>query len=135
MFRLLPLLFLMSLSLSCKKAIERKKEQVVIEAITNGVWYVQFYKEDGTEKTGEFNGFEFKFNENETLNALRAGTNVPGTWKADVAAKSITTNFPTAVDPLKKLNSLWRITDSYLDYVEAESTASGTLKTLHLRKK
>ena len=133
MFRLLPLFLLMTLSFSCKKAIERKKEQIVIDAITNGVWFVEYYAEAGLVKTGEFEGFEFKFNENETLNALKAGTSVAGIWKADVAAKSITTNFPDATDPLKKLNSEWLLTDSYLDYVEAETT-SGTPKTLHLRK-
>jgi hypothetical protein len=134
MFRLAGLLLLLTLSFSCKKAIERKKEQIVIDAIINGVWLVDYYSEAGLARTEEFEGFEFKFNENETLNALSTGTSMPGTWKADVAAKSITTNFPTATDPLKKLNTVWLITDSYLDYVEAETT-SGTPKTLHLRKK
>ncbi|RYY31021.1 MAG: hypothetical protein EOO04_02825 [Chitinophagaceae bacterium] len=63
MFRLIPLLLLMTLCLSCKKVIERKKEQVVIDAITNGVWFVEYYSEEGLTGTSEFGGYEFKFNE------------------------------------------------------------------------
>jgi hypothetical protein len=135
MYRILALFLLITLSVSCKKVIERKKEQAVIDAITNGTWLVELYSENGLVRTGDFKGYEFKFNENETLNALRAGSTIPGTWKADVAQYSITTNFPSATDPLKKLNGVWKLTDSYLDYVEAESTTSGVEKKLHLRKK
>jgi len=135
MRKLAPLLLLCLFSISCKKAIEKKKEQVVMDAITSGVWYVELYSENNIQKTSEYNGYEFKFNENETLNALRSGSSVTGTWKPNIAEYSITTNFPGAADPLDKLSSIWTLLDSDWDYVKAESTILSVRRELHLRKK
>jgi len=135
MRRLLPLLLLSLLSISCKKAIEKKKEQVVMDAITNGLWLVDLYTENGIIMTSDFAGYEFKFNDNETLNALKQGSSVAGTWKTDLVQYSITTDFPGATNPLVKLSSVWTLTDSDWDYVKSESTVLSMKRVLYLRKK
>ena len=106
-----------------------------MDAVTNGVWIIELYSEDGITMTTLFNGYEFKFNDNETLTALRQGSATPGTWKTDVAQYSITTNFPGVPEPLSNLNAIWRLTDSDWTWVKSESSVSGIKKILHLRKK
>lgn len=135
MLKLLPFLLLISLSFSCKKAIEKKQEQVVMDAITNGFWIVDLYSEDGNVMTSSYADYQFKFNDDETINALSSGPAVPGTWKPDISQYTITTNFPGATNPIQKLNSVWKLTDSDWNYVKSESTLNGVKKVLHLRKK
>ena len=106
-----------------------------MDAITQGFWIVDLYSEDGVVMTSNYAGFEFKFNENETLNAIKSGTSTSGTWKPNITQYTITTNFPTATDPLDKLSSTWKLTDSDWDYVKSESSTTGIRRVLHLRKK
>jgi hypothetical protein len=135
MLRFFPILLLCICTFSCKKAIEKKQEQIVMDAITNGLWIVDLYSEDGVVMTANYAGYEFKFNDNETLNAYKSGTSTLGTWKPDIIQYTITTNFPTATNPLDKLSSTWKLTDSDWDYVKSESSASGIRRILQLRKK
>jgi hypothetical protein len=135
MIRLLSFLLFCSLAFSCKKAIEKKQEQIVMDAITNGTWLVVLYSEDGNVMTTSYSDYQFKFNNDETLNAISSGPLVAGTWKPDISQFTITTNFPGATDPLQKLISVWKLTDSDWDFVKSESTVNGVKKILHLRKK
>lgn len=128
---------LMILGSSCKKIIEQKEKNIIIDAITNGHWYVEQYKQDSTDLTSGFAAWEFQFYENGNVEAIKnAVVNSSGTWSSDITNYTITANFPvTASDTLKLLNHTWKITDSYLNYVEANtSTATGS-NILHLRKK
>ena len=106
-----------------------------MDAITNGLWIVDLYSEDGIVMTGNYAGYEFKFNDNETLNAIKSGSSTLGTWKPDITKYTITTNFPAATEPLDKLSSTWKLTDSDWDYVKSESLSTGIKRVLHLRKK
>lgn len=135
MRKLLPLLLICVLSISCKKYVEKQKEEIAMDIITNGYWKVEYYTEDAIDMTAAYNGYEFKFNDNETLNAIKPGSTLPGTWKANIADYSITTDFPGSALPISSLNGLWKLKDSGSDFVKAENTQSGVTKFLHLRKK
>jgi len=107
----------------------------VMDAITHGEWIVEQYLEGSNNLSGQFLDYRFKFNEDGTLTGTTSSTSTDGTWKPNVSDYTITADFPTATDPLKKLNGLWKIKDSDWDYVKAEmQTADGT-KLLILRKK
>jgi len=135
------LLFLMLavcslLSFSCKKAIEQQQRNIIIDAMTNGRWYVQQYKENTTDVTTDFIGYEFQFYENGRVDGIRGPVTSSGTWTTDISNYTITAAFPAnAGDTLKRLNYTWKITDSYLDYVEAKTTTANGDNILHLRKK
>jgi hypothetical protein len=58
-----------------------------------------------------------------------------GTWSGDINTYSITSQFPTASDPLKRLNGTWKLTDSYWDFVKAEMNTVNGKNILHLKKK
>lgn len=133
---LLTLLFSCFWPVSCKKAIENKQREVLIDAITNGTWVIQQFKEDTLDITNQFSGYSFKFEENGAVHALYIGSvYADGIWTGDANNYTITSQFPTAINPVKKLNGTWKLTDSYWDYVEAEMTTPTGKNTLHLRKK
>jgi hypothetical protein len=123
------------ISMSCKKAIEKKAQDMIMDAITNGEWIVEQYIEGGNNISIQFLNYSFRFYENGTLTGTISNTVTEGTWAPNTTEYTIFSEFPTASDPLKKLNGLWKIKDSYWDFVKAErATASGT-DVLMLRKK
>lgn len=108
---------------------------MLVDAITNGVWIVEQYFEGSNNISGEFLNYEFQFYENGTVTSTKSSESSSGTWSGDISNYSITSQFPAATNPLKKLNGVWHIKDSYWDYVEAEMTTSTGINVLHLRKK
>lgn len=137
MKRILPLILLLLVAVSgCKKMIDKKIESLLMEAITSGTWYVEQYRESATDITSSFAAYEFRFQRDGTVQGLRTGMNPDnGTWSGNLQNASISASFPSAADPLKKVNGLWKITDSYMNYVEAEMNVTGGKNILHLRKK
>ena len=129
------LLFIVVSSVSCKKAIEKKAQDMLVDAITNGYWIVEQYVEAQADITTDFTGYDFKFNENGTVIGIYSGTNTNGTWIGSVSDYTITSDFPTANNPLKKLNGVWKLVDSDWDFVKAEMTIGADKNILKLRKK
>ena len=120
---------------SCQKLIDKKKEQLMMEVITGSDWYVEQYFEDSVNITSEFLNYTFHFNKDYTVTGT-LGTEVStGTWEPNVSDETITSQFPTATDPVKKLNGVWKITDSYTNYVKAERATTTGKNILHLRAK
>ena len=129
-------LFILTSSLSCKKLIEDKKRDAVLDAMTNGVWIVEQYFENIDNITGEFLNYEFRFFRDGTVKSDTLGTNVAsGTWEANVDDYTITSAFPAATNPVARLNFTWLIKDTEWDYVLAETTTPDGKNVLHLRKK
>jgi hypothetical protein len=122
-------------SVSCKKAIGNVQRDILIDAITNGIWIVEQYFEGASNISSEFLYYEFRFYDNGTVTSTKSSNITNGTWAGDIANFSITTQFPAATDTLKKLNGVWRIKDSYWDYVKAEMTTPAGINVLYLRKK
>ena len=134
LFRLSLLLLTISF-FSCKKAIENKQRDLLVEAITNGDWVVKQYFEGLTDITYQFNGYSFQFEEAGAVHANYFGIFDHGTWTGDMNTYSITSQFGGVGDPLKKLNGTWKLTDSYWDYVKAEMITATGKNFLHLIKK
>lgn len=108
---------------------------MIMDAITDGQWYVEQYYEGSNNIQGQFHNYTFQFYSNGTVTGTIDSTATNGTWSADANDYTITSQFPSAGDPLQKLNGLWKITNSDWSYVKAQmATASGT-NVLVLRKK
>ena len=121
---------------SCKKYIQKQEENAVLQVMTTGVWYVQEYLQNDTDITATFSGYLFKFDANGTVTGTAGSLIVNGTWAADINNYTITADFPTVGAPLKELNETWKITDSYTNFVVANSkdTTQNTSNILQLQK-
>jgi len=139
MNKLKPLLltgcFALLISMSCKKAFEKKAQDMVMDAITNGEWIVEQYIEGSNNLSNQFLNYYFKFNSDGSLTGTINSSATSGTWVTNVSEYTIASNFPSAGDPLKKLNGVWKIKDSYWDFVKAEMATPDGTKLLRLRKK
>lgn len=125
----------LSLFFSCKKAVEKKKMDLVVAAMTTGRWYVQEYLSGTDNVTAEFGGYEFQFHSNGVVEGIKVAGTTPGTWVGDASAMTISSNFPGSGVPLNRLNGLWKITDNDWVYVHATMTTGGVTNTLKLHKK
>jgi hypothetical protein len=121
---------------SCKKYVQQQEKNAALAVITDGLWYISHYQQNDTDITSYFSGYLFKFDANSTVTGTKNNVPTGGTWSVDIASQSITTNFPAAGDTLRKLNEIWKITDSYTDSVSAQSTdtINHTSNILQLRK-
>lgn len=128
-------ILLASTGMSCRKFVEQKQLDILIEAITTGSWVVEKFIDSGEDKTALFASYQFFFDKNETVTARSGVTNTAGTWSGDIQLYQITSNFPTAGEPLKRLNGTWTITNSTMTFVEARTGSGQTEKLLNLRQK
>jgi hypothetical protein len=117
------LVFIVYLS-SCKKYIQQQEENAIVSAVTNGLWYVKDYVQNDSDITSTFSGYLFKFDADGTVTGTKDSLSVKGTWSANVGARTISSNFPAAGLPLRNLNETWKITDSYTNFVVANSQDS-----------
>jgi hypothetical protein len=134
-FIFLGILMLSSAVFSCKKKVEKKAEDYIIEIMTNGRWYMHNYKEQGIDHTYEFDGYEFQFYADGKVEGILNNMAKTGTWKGDITNYTITAEFPSAGEPLSKLNNTWKITDSYINAVFAQANFGASLNQIQLVKK
>lgn len=134
-FLCLSFLLIIIHSASCKKAIENKQKDLLIDAMTNGQWIVQQYIEVTNDITIQFNGYSFQFEANGAVHGIKDSIILDGTWQGDINNYSISSQFPTASDPVKKLNGVWKLTDSDWKNVKAEMHTSSGKNFLRLLKK
>jgi len=120
---------------SCKKTIDKKKQDLVISAMTTGRWYVYQYMEGSNDVTAEFNGYEFQFHSDGTVDGIKSSSTTTGTWAGDATNYTINSNFPGAPAPLSRLNGLWKITDNDWEYVHATYVSGSITNQLKLHKK
>jgi hypothetical protein len=138
----LPVLALAGLLLlaSCKKkALEdlpiQQQEDLVILAMTSGQWRMSWFKENDVPVTA-FDGYEFQYYRDYTVDAMKSGIITKGTWGGNSANMTTSAQFAnTAADPLPRLNGTWNITRNSWTYVEAKQVSGGVTKTMRLDKK
>ncbi len=119
----------------CKKILEKKAEDAIVKAMTDGQWVITNFTTDSTDITSDFSTYKFQYFDNYTVNAIKSGTvENTGTWLGDVNTMNISANFPGASTPILLLNGTWHITDNSWTYVKATMTVNGEARTLRLDK-
>jgi hypothetical protein len=132
-----PLLIILSLICltGCKKTIEKKAENAIMKAMTDGQWVITSFISDGSNITDSFSTYRFQYFSNYTVNAIKNGTvENTGNWDGDFNTMSILASFPNATNPLLLLNGTWHVTDNSWTYVEATMTVGNTIRSLRLDK-
>lgn len=126
-------LFLFFFFIGCNK--EEMAKNAVLDAMTSGYWKVVSFKKGTVEVTADFSSYKFRFKENLTVDAINQTTiEMTGSWNADPNAKTITSSFINASNPIGLLNGTWQITKSDWTFVEASQTVNGELRFLRLEK-
>jgi hypothetical protein len=119
----------------CKKLIEKKAENAIMDAMTTGQWVITNFTSDASDITSDFANYKFQYFTNYTVDAIKNGSvEQTGTWEGDANTMSIAANFPNAVNPLLLLNGTWTITDNSWTYVKATMTVGSEVRTLRLDK-
>lgn len=135
MKRAVIICFLAILGTGCQKAIEKKTENAIISAMTDGQWVITNFVNNGFTITSDFSAYKFQYYSNYTVDAIKNGVvENTGTWNGDPATMMITANFNGAVAPLDLINGSWHIDDNSWTYVVASQASGSTIKRLRLEK-
>jgi hypothetical protein len=121
--------------ISCKKTMEEKARDLLMEAITDGIWSVTGYTYDTTEITHEFEGYDFIFRTDQSMIVVKGNDTLRGTWEGDIYARSIKTECSSAGDPVRKINGEWIIKESNWRYVKAEMKTASGVNILQMKKR
>lgn len=121
--------------LSCGKAVEQAKEDLVVKAMTDGQWRVTKFIKGPADVTSDFSAYKFQFRTNNTVEAINNNAiETTGTWNADATSRTISSAFSAGGATLTLLNGTWLITNNSWTFVEASQTVNGEVRTLRLDK-
>ncbi|MEO5997229.1 MAG: hypothetical protein ABIN89_10830 [Chitinophagaceae bacterium] len=120
---------------SCKKTIDKQKENYVLDVLTNGRWFLENYTENYFDYTYDFMEYEFQFYENGKLDAITATSTISGTWVGDVDNLTVTVNFPVTGTQLSRLNHVWQWLGANVGLVFAEIVTPTQKITIRFKKK
>ena len=67
--------------------------QELRDILISGTWYVEKFLDDGDDETGDFNGYDFNFYNNETVYATNGTENVYGIWVVTVTGQELNFEF------------------------------------------
>ena len=135
MKRIFSIIVLLILVSGCKKAIENKLQDAVIQAMTNGQWVVTSFTQNGNDITSSFTGYKFQYYSNKTVDAIKNGT-VEKTGNWDGSATNMTTwaNFTNATSPLSLINGTWLINNNSWTFIAVTQNNGSEVKTMRLDK-
>lgn len=113
---------------SCSKEDEAPSTKSIIN---QGKWKVVLFKDNGIVETSQYSGYEFTFNPNGQIKAVKSSNEVLGTWSvgADESKNRLLLSFPiTTLSPFPDLNHDWIFVTKSYTVVELEhvSDESGT---------
>jgi hypothetical protein len=121
---------------SCKKVKENIEQQFIVKIMTDGRWIVgEFIENDSINVTSMFDGYEFQFTQDGKVYSYYDTNQKQGVWEGNTANLTITSNFPGANNPLKKLNDVWKLSNNTTKSVEATPFNSSRVAFLKLAKK
>ena len=119
----------------CQKIIEKKAEDAVMKAMTDGQWVITNFKTNNTDITSDFGGYKFQYHKDYTVDAIKNGTvENTGTWQGDASTMNISATFPAPGHPIDLINGTWHITDNSWTYVIATMTVGSEVRNLRLDK-
>ena len=133
-------LLLLSMSaiclLGCRKAVTEIQTKALIDIITSGRWVIDQFTDASVDVTQDYRSYEFKFNENGTVDAYLGSSMTSGTFVVDAINTRISSRFPAGSAPvLARLNETWSVTKASLSLVEAKPTDPARTAFLRIRTK
>ena len=121
---------------SCEKQIDKIKTNALTNYLSANKWAVQQYLQDSADITTEFDGYEFIFNEDNTVTGGKNATTYNGTWSSNISEATMTAQFVTGTPaPVSKLNGTWGVSSYNSTATIFSQTINGKAVKLILRKK
>ena len=97
---------------SCEKDSNSNDEQsnTTTSIVSQGTWKITLFNDSGKDETSDFSGYDFTFNSNGSVMAVKNTITVPGTWSngIDDSQNKLILNFGTTI-PFDDLNEDWDI--------------------------
>ena len=102
---------------ACKKNNDNNTSSVnttaVNSTVASGTWRITLFNDNGTDKTANFNGFNFTFASGGSLLAANGILSITGTWstRVDDSKVKLTITFPgPSMSAFLDLNEDWEVT-------------------------
>ncbi|MFT3700951.1 MAG: hypothetical protein QM802_01165 [Agriterribacter sp.] len=128
-------MFLLFGTVNCKKVKEDLAMKYITSIMTDGRWIVDEFTDNNVDIAPEFIGYEFQFVSDGKVQAYYNGSQTQGTWEGNVSDTTIYSNFPSATEPLIRLNDTWKFINSTTRSVEVAPFNTGRTAYLKLVKK
>lgn len=95
--------------------------------VTSGTWRVTLFKEDNTDQTSHFNGYNFTINSNGTLETTNGSVTKNGTWStySDSGSTKFEIAFPDTDGPFEEITEDWRVLSSSAAKLELKHVSGG----------
>lgn len=133
-FRLLIPVILIVFS-SCDKLVEETQRDLLMSELSKGYWVITSFVEDSNNITDSFRQHKFIFDQDGGVLSQADSLEENGTWTGNIDTWTIVANFPTAGDPVRKLNGSWSVITYNMDQVKASKKRSNGADTLVLQQK
>lgn len=91
--------------------------------LSDGLWYVSLYDDDGDNETADYNGYQLDFNTNGTVTASN-GTNINGIWQVLSSGNKLLLDFGTSI-PFDEFNDDWDVISAENNRVELQDVSGG----------
>lgn len=103
---------------ACNKRVIRSIE----DDMTDGLWRVSYFYENGFNKTIDYENYTFNFNDNGTVNAYFSDLLVTGTWNISSKNRHIKfyLSFP---EPLDDLSDDWEVLSNSSGRIELKDVS------------
>ncbi|MCH7680342.1 hypothetical protein IID10_13430, partial [candidate division KSB1 bacterium] len=75
--------------------------------LSDGLWSVASYTDDGIDETTDYNGYQINFDANGTVIADN-GTSINGTWSVENSGNILVLNFGNSI-PFDEFNDDWDV--------------------------
>ena len=120
---------------SCSKDNDAPSTKSII---LQGKWKVTLFNDNGAVETSNYSGYEFTFNSNGSVSAVKSTSTVTGSWNtgADENLNKLTLSFPLlSPSALVELNEEWVFLEKRYSQVKLEHISSnGQTEVLILEK-
>jgi hypothetical protein len=135
MLRFAGFLGMLVLLAGCKKAIQQKEEDLVIQAMTDGQWAITSFKLNGNNITADFSPYKFKYYSNKTVDAINNGiVEKTGNWDGNATNMTTWASFANATYPLNLINGTWHIDNNSWTFVVATQVSGSETYNMRLDK-
>lgn len=106
----------------------------VEDVVVDGTWYVTYFWDKTKDETSDFAGYSFRFLDDGTLEAEKAGTIRKGTWQVSQSSNKfiINMNHPK---PLEEIDDDWLIIEKSATQLKLKDDNDEHLEELYFEKR